>query len=273
MAITIQEAVQSRALVTGENESLTLRYIITGTASEQEARSTLELKSPSMYQGLLRDSCTVDPVWADDDADDGQWLGSARYVMPDATEPETGDFTTSFDTTGGTQHITQAISPQSVGTAATHPENAPNMFNTIGNTGDAVQGTDIVVPVYRWSETHCLPDSMVTPQYRRMLYLATGEVNQEAWREFGVNDSLFMGASGSKRARGDWSVTFMFAAAPTRTEEIGPFKVTKRGWQYVWCRYHRKVEGTGENKTLMMKPVAVYVNNVYYVFDFSKFGI
>ncbi|MCK4343502.1 MAG: hypothetical protein KAY37_17450 [Phycisphaerae bacterium] len=78
----------------------------------------------------------------------------------------------------------------------------------------SVEGVDIAVPVYHFSETHYLPDAIVSPAYRGTLFSLTGKVNGGAFKGFAAGECLFLGAAGAKRGSGDWEITFRFAASP-----------------------------------------------------------
>lgn len=45
----------------------------------------------------------------------------------------------------------------------------------------------------------------------------------------------------------------------------------KEGWHYLWVRYEDDEDATA--RTLIKKPRAVYVEQVYYYGDFSLLGI
>ena len=51
--------------------------------------------------------------------------------------------------------------------------------------------------------------------------------------------------------------------------DIGP--ITKWGWEYLWVQYAD--EADDDTKQVVKKPVAVYVEKVYYGTDFSGLGI
>ena len=88
-----------------------------------------------------------------------------------------------------------------------------------------------------------------------------------------AGEVLFLGASGSKRSTGDWEITFRFAASQNRTGiTIGDITdIVKGGWDYLWVRYEDS-EDTGA-KQLVKKPVAVYIEQVYHLKDFSLLAI
>jgi len=69
----------------------------------------------------------------------------------------------------------------------------------VNGEGTGVEGVDITIPVYNFSETHYLPTLIVTPQYKADLFRLTGRTNQAPFRGFQPGEVLFLGASGSLR--------------------------------------------------------------------------
>jgi hypothetical protein len=176
----------------------------------------------------------------------------------------------SFDTTGGTQHITQAYGETKFGT------NAPDQQKAIGVDSNGVNGVDIVVPQLQWQESYDVPNAFVTDAYIRGVSGVTGTTNNAAFRGFEAGEVLFVGCSGSQewdddKGRGPWSLSFRFVASKNVTgETIGDISgVNKKGHEYVWVRY----EESESSNVLIKKPKAVYVNKVYRESSFSALGI
>ena len=176
----------------------------------------------------------------------------------------------SFDTTGGTQHITQAYGETKFGT------NAPDQQKAIGVDSNGVNGVDIVVPQLQWQESYDVPNAFVTDAYIRGVSGVTGTTNSGVFRGFQAGEVLFVGCSGSQewddeKGRGPWSLSFRFVASKNVTgETIGDIGgVNKKGHEYVWVRYEDAVD----SNVLLKKPKAVYVNKVYREEDFSALGI
>jgi hypothetical protein len=263
MAITVHEKWNSRETTEGESPLVDLIYIVRGTADDLAAKTALAAASPVLYDGLVRQSLHIERVAED------IWEGTVRYgkLQP----PETGDSTYQFDTGGGTQHITQGL--QTVGRYAPPGKTAPDFQGAIGVTHDNVEGVDITVPVYNFSETHYIASGLVTPGYKATLFFLTGKVNGAAFRGFAAGEVLFMGASGSKRGQDDWEITFRFAASPNVTGlVIGNITgINKKGWEYLWVRYADAEDAA--SGTLVKRPIAAYVEQVYPYGDFSGLGI
>ena len=274
MPTSFTERYESRKITTGPAgaaESAEFVYALRGVADENSARILAGSSTPSTYGDLVRKNISLEPVHIDT-ANLGAciWEVTVQYGVKD--EPETGDPAQfSFDTGGGTQHITQSIQTISRHAAG---GTAPDFKGAIGVTHDNVEGVDITVPVYSFSETHYLPASQVTNAYKGTLFNLTGKVNNASFRGLAAGECLFLGASGSQRGAGeDWEISFKFAGSPNRTGiSVGPITgISKKGWEYLWVRY-ADAEDAASN-TLVKQPVAAYVEKVYEDGSFAGLGI
>jgi hypothetical protein len=271
MAIEVIEKIDSRESTTGKSATVDLTYIITGTSDDIAAKAALAATAPSYYDGLVRQSRHITPVG--DPTETLTWEGTARYAPYDNSPPDTGDSTFSFDTGGGTQHITQSLSTVNSYAASGTP---PDFGGAVGVANDNVEGVDITVPVYNFSETHYLAPATVDGAYKATLFSLTGKVNSDAFRGFSPGEVLFLGAAGTRRGTGsddDWEIQYRFAASPNRTGlTVGAITgVEKKGWEYMWVRYADDVDDAA--KALIKKPVAVYIEKVYDDAAFSGLGI
>ena len=263
MPVEVVEKFESRESTTGENAAADLLYIIKGTDDDLAAKAALITESPPTYDGLLRKSLRVERTGND------LWLGTVRYA--EYVPPETGESSFNFDTGGGTQHITQSLA--TVNRYAPPAKTAPDFKGAVGVSHDRVEGVDITIPVYNFSETHYLPVSVVTEPYKVALLNLTGKVNAALFRGLAAGECLFLGASGSKRGTEDWEITFRFAGSPNKTGlTVGTIVgIDKKGWEYLWVRYADAEDNAA--KALVKQPVAVYIEKVYEEADFSALGI
>jgi len=266
---TLTEKIDSREWTEGDKSSVTFHYVLDGTADDLTAKTLLLDSTPTTYDGLVRDECTLEPIFVDTVSGVGKWECRVRYVKPGYAPPEVGESSFSFDTGGGTQHVTQSLA--TVGRYSSG--NAPDFGGAIGVTSDNVEGVDITAPVYSFSETHWLADSAVTQGYKTTLFNLTGKVNGAPFKGMAAGECLFLGASGSKRGADDWEITYRFAASPNRTNitigDIGG--ISKKGWEYLWVRYADSEDTAA--KAVVKKPVAVYVERVYEEGNFAALGI
>ena len=221
---------------------------------------------------------------------DDAWQLKVTYVKEggeDDTQPDPLKRARSFDTSGGTQHITQAAGG-SVTTAGSttvtqgserrYPPSAPSMNNAIGVDGDSVAGVDIVVPALTWTETYDVPSKYVTSNYIKRVSSLTGTVNNAPFRTLAAGEVLFMGCSGSQewdsqKGDGPWSLSYKFVSSPNVTNvTIGDIAgIEKKGHEYLWVRYEDSVDGSAT--VTFKRPKYVYVNKVYRDGDFSQLGL
>lgn len=210
---------------------------------------------------------------------DDAWQLQVTYVKDGAEDDEQSEplrRTRSFDTSGGTQHITQAESETRFG------QNAPNMLNAIGVDGDTVAGVDVIVPALTWTETYDVPARYVTSNYIKALARLTGTVNNGSFRTFPAGEVLFAGASGSQewdeeKGDGPWSLSYKFVQSSNAGNNqtlpaltIGSIAdIEKKGHEYLWVRYEPAVDANN----LLKRPKYVYVNKVYRDGNFSELGI
>jgi hypothetical protein len=237
---------------------------------------------PGANVQLRAESYSVD--YLGDDA----WRVEIQYEKTggDAQEPNPLRRSRSFDTSGGTQHITQAQATGSGGSLdfeKRYPSSATNMSGAIGVDDNGVNGVDIVVPQLTWTETYDVPSTYVTSNYIKSVAALTGSVNNGGFRGFAAGEVLFLGASGSQewdqdKGDGPWTLSFKFVASPNAGGSgstvpaitIGSITgVEKKGHEYLWVRYESSVE----SNALFKKPKAVYVSKVYPDKSFSGLGI
>jgi len=276
MSITCTEKFESRRLTTGDDPTLVLAYTVAGTDDEAEAKNCVMAASPERYGApdnlpyLFRQSVEVEPEGP------GLWSATARYdrnwevlVAGGGVVRVAGpDDRFDFDSSGGTQHITQSLA-----TVARYGQ-APDFGGAIGVSQTAVEGADIVVPEFNFSESHRF--QAISQSYRRTLVGLTGKTNNAPFRGFAAGEVLFLGASGSRRNSfhdTPWDVTFRFAASPNR-EDISVGSITgiaKKGWEYMWVRY--AAADDADAGVRVKRPVGVYVERVYDEANFAGLGV
>lgn len=272
--ITFAEAFRDDAfkMVGGYDPSVTVPWIATATAGETEetvmdtallptspipaAFGILTLRNVEHSEVLHVNAAGLPDKW--------KLLAHYEYITTDYE----------FETVGGQQHITSSIA-----TVGRYGPSASNQLGgTIGWDGQDVQGCDIISPVYNFSETHRFTDLVVTPAYKATLFALTGKVNADSFRNFQPGEVLFLGASGRRVANNLWEVGYKFASQPNHSAENGNLitigditDIAKRGWEYLWVQYADDADLTA--KVMIKKPVAVYVEQVYYTGLLAALGI
>jgi hypothetical protein len=259
--------------------TMTKSYKLFGTSNDVEVHAAVNQQISSVGYGWQYPGVSGAQLWAESYSiaflGDNAWQVTINYEKTgaEAETPEPMRRARSFDTTGGTQHKTQA--EDEVG----YPGGfggSPYQFKAIGVDSNGVNGVDVVVPALSWQEQYDVPDSYVTASYVRGLAGITGTTNNAAFRGFQAGEVLFLGCSGSQewddqKGKGTWSLSYRFMASKNVTNEsVGDITgISKKGHEYLWVRYEDAVSGG----SLLKKPRAVYVNKVYKDSDFSQLGI
>ena len=98
MPLTLTEKLDSRKWTTGDNASVEMVYILTGTSDDLTAKTLIENSTAETYNGLVRQSINLEPEWVDTTSGDGRWLATVRYGLKPPVSKEKDDSPTS---TGG----------------------------------------------------------------------------------------------------------------------------------------------------------------------------
>ncbi|MFN5916787.1 MAG: hypothetical protein ACK48K_08520, partial [Planctomycetota bacterium] len=153
-----------------DNPTHDLVYMIMNTEQYSVAKNLMASAVPDKVGDLFLDDYHIVHLG------NGVWEGTAHYVKWKSESQY------SFDTGGGTQHVTQSIA--NVGKYAATGFTAPDFMGAIGVTDDRVEGTDITVPVFNFTETHYIEKALVTGAYKLALFNLTGKVNGSGFKGF-----------------------------------------------------------------------------------------
>lgn len=276
MAAIIVETFESGGATVGpDSPGVDLKFAVLGTEIDIEVRALVEGTIPAIFRGMVFKNYRIDHKGG------GVWDVSVRYGQDDteADEADPGNPPAqpndplgpsyTFETSGGTQHITQSL--ETISKHGKPGVNPPDFKGAIDVSADAVEGTDITVPVFRFSETYSIPVPFITHAYKLQVFDLTGKVNNAAFKGFAIGEVLFLGASGSRRGLEKWEITYQFAASKNAVNlKVGDIQnINKKGWEYLWVRYG-DVE---DQKVLIKQPESVYVERVYEPGNFALLGI
>jgi hypothetical protein len=253
--------------VEANSRALTRNWFCMGTSDRDEVYELALLNNPSVYQGLLRKSIDLTPLFTD------MWDVDAEYGIgkPTGISPDVYAFKI------GTQsvHITQALETiYRLTSADPNPPvanggkgSAADVKEAIGLTAEDVAGCDILVPKMEWSKT--VQRAEITFEYLITLLNLVGKTNSTIFYGFPVGTLLYLGAEPStsqgQLANGEefpiWGLTHQFAYERNRLN-FGISNITvpeKKGWHYLWAKYGLAVS----DNRLLQPPEAVYVQRVY----------
>ena len=260
MTATITERFESRQIEIGDSSSITREYIIQyddlDEIDDLVAEAAFVAALDAQYGGFGMASYSL-KIFAFN-----KWFGTVTYA---SDVPDDTDRVLTFDTSGGSEHISQSLATPNRYPAGT----APDFSGAINATGQDVEGVDIVVPVYSFSELHYKSNARVDEDYRFTLEQLTGRVNDKAFRNWERGEVLFLGASGQRRGTDNWELTFQFAGSRNRTDLVvgSMTNIEKEGWQYLWVRYQDAVDATA--KMMVKEPQSVHIEQVYEYGDFD----
>jgi len=258
MAIIWNERPLSRDL-TDTPDRAVLRYWLSGTQDDQYVLAYAKANLPAIYHGLWRETIRIDPQGFN------LWYIDAEYGPIDPWE-----FKWNFDTTGGTAKVTHAFQH-----IADYPA-AHNNNGAIGvNQNGEVEGCEIVVAQFKWTEVWQLPLAAASFAYSDTLELLTGKVNNAVFRGKPAGSVLFMGAqgSGSNKDPDRVEVTFHFVRDVGQTNlTYGSISgVDKPPHHYLWIEYQQQELGAVNRNVI--DAIAVHVEKMYGSANFALLGI
>lgn len=208
------------------------------------------------------------------------------------------DLRESFETGGGTAHITQAwhTSAQQTGETVYSCDSTdstiPTTFNgQIGWNGEEAQGCDVIKPAFSFTLHRRVTADEMTTAYRQTLCLLTGCVNDDVYCGFSAGNLLLESVSGTSSAeykeedividgediswpyRLFYDLTFKFRGGIEYTNfDVGGATIaSKKAHQYMWVYSVRQDDSTAG--VTLSYPKAVIVNDVYPSADFTLLNI
>lgn len=245
-----------------EWQYLVLGVDASGTDYEDAALQAAYLEVARSYKGLALVSISYGELINETDHKVIATYGGTN--MPDTPNEYKGRF--SYDTTGGTQHITAALE-----VIDKYPPDAPAGTVAINYDGEKVNGIDIPGESTKFTESNVF--DKISTRYRNLLSELKGAVNSKLFKGYDLGEVMFLGATFSAEYGKPVEVTYQFEAIKNKKEfKIGDITVGyKRGWDYMEVKYEDDVDDKA--KELLKKPVAVYIKRVCRFTDFKCLGL
>ncbi|MDQ0291013.1 hypothetical protein [Oligosphaera ethanolica] len=164
---------------------------------------------------------------------------------------------------------------QSIQTKNRYPETAPS-YNGLINVDNAgnVNGVEVSTDSITLTVTKSIQPRKINARFWKDIAEMTNKVNSQPFSGFMPGEVLFKGVEGEGDGmkRSDrWTLTYHFGISVNAFDMLvgDNFRVNKRGWDYLWCRYADQKDGAATGK----KIVAVYVEQVYEYVDLNALGV
>jgi len=231
------------------------------------AYSLIDALAPVIWNGLIKQNVTVRELGKN------VWEGEVPYGILERAEEGSIDWNFKIGTSS--LHITHALAhvkSYDKDGAITDPDRLHQGAIGVRNDGNgqSVEGCDVLMPVFSWSETHFFPYATVATHS----WISTHEAlvatcNQASWRIWAAGELLLAGVSGNKRGQQPVAVTYDFLSSRTVTGlDVGEISgIGKKGHEYLWVEYAPEEDTT--SKRLTQRPIAVHVEQVYQEADWA----
>ena len=270
MAATAEEQANSRELGATSGR---IGYLVTGAATEADARVAILAAAPSTFGGFTRRDATARV--SDDIA--GTWLGEATYGAPGAKVLSAGEVTIS-GTPGGAFQIrrcSETLSQTEVlacllATGFGRTTHMTHGFELLGSYPASAPNFGGAINVKRNGDVQEVEGVDVPPGIQNDAAI------QIAVNDFTLNldkgECLFQGLSWQERSDGLWELAWDFSVmAGFYALEIDEITgINQPAWSYLWVFYETKSDDTAH--CLVERAEGVYVHRVYDAVDFADLG-
>jgi hypothetical protein len=254
--------------------TMTVNGVVIGTDDETAAKQTADDGSYDTYFDPLTNRTLLKKSIDAEDIGPQTWGVTLEYALANRDDPNPASTAEapifSFDTTGCTTHITNAIAQQSYPVTGTNWVVAPNCKNLIGVTRDNVEGVDVVIPTLKYSETQTLDSSVVNPVWIAAIAGITGTTNLNPWRIWAANQALFLGASGQSQPDGLVKVDLHFEIGinANNLTVLNTNGIVKNAHDYLWTWNMPAFDSL--SGAMIHQPQTIYVAQVYQSADWSS---
>lgn len=253
MAAEIHETYKSRAGTEGDNPTDVILYVVTGTFDVDEVTALIESTAPALYHGLVLSDYDWRPLG------NGLWEVVVNYGL----KKNTGDVTQSFDTTGGSIHITKSLRTVASYKATGETLDPPDFHGAIGVDGGTIKGCEFPpASFFNFTLQKKWPVGPITNAYILAIADLTLCVNDSAFYFAPEGSLLFRGATGGQTGREHWLITYQFSYIRNETAlDVDNFPpIDKKGYEYLWFLYAHKDDPT--SKRSVRRAIAAYVEQV-----------
>lgn len=265
----VQQAWKAGEFTASDSPTITLPMVVKDVGSEEAATIALLAGISDSY--LLADGTVLylQSAGISERIGESIWGGKVNYGKkpPADRTQEVGSLRIRFRSGGQTETIKVARFQ------AKYPVlTAPDPKGGINSDNQGIRGVAIFIPNFEWDEIWNIPTDRITKDYLNTIASMTPRVNNTAFRGFAAGEVLFKYLEGEAELGKKFStLTFHFAQSPNKTNfKVGDITVARKdGWEYMEIAS----EVTVSNQRTIATPSAVYIDTVYELGDYSRFGI
>ena len=265
-SIQFEEYPDSRS-ATSNPQTRTLHYWLDGIHDDAAARAYVTAATPLLFDGYYRQNINMDPKG------NGFWEIDVPYGAIDQCT-DIGTVSISYETSGGSAHMT--LAKQHIASyGPTESDTPPDHGGALNVTEQGVQGVDVVTAEFSWTETWTLPIAYASFPVAMINKACTGKINAYTFRGFGPKQVRLDGVTMTASTKDPTQATgvYKFVQSDDSTDAVPLFRsgIVKAGWDFLWAEYAKQEDDAA--KALVQKAIAVHIDRVYDLADFSILGI
>ncbi len=250
-----------------------IRYFVTDPTDKISAMQAVFNDAPESYGELAKSGVRFESY-----DDEGNMEISALYAndgsVPVDDDDENSKPVLSFDCSGGTKHLTHAISQTKA-----YPSGDDDAGGAIGWNGKhgsqmEISGIDVPTGQVRETYTKTMRMSKITTVKKRAWNSLVGKVNNSTFKGWSPGEVMFLGCSFSGSENSSTRITVQFNFSVQMNEDDAKVNGiscgAKKGFQAIWAMPDTKKNDDG-------KPVAnvkgVYISTVCETASFGILGL
>lgn len=258
----------------GTCTSAEIKYLVLDATSKTDAIQAVLSAAPEEYGGLVLKEVRFESY------ENGNIELSAVYVSSGSVIFRIGgeeDPVVNFDCSGGTKHMTHALSQRKVYSDDESTDDDANCgIGWNGKTGGEAEFAGVDVPTADMRETYTKTISIskaTDTTYKRKVAALVGKVNSQKFYGWEPGEIMFLGCSYSAPLRGARSVqvTYNFRIMPNEKQAVvsGKNCGSKKGFEYLWALS----ETVNDNGAPTVKTKAIYNSTVCESASFKDLGL
>lgn len=244
-------------------------YIVHECANELEAATWVESHAPIVLLGQKRSGYTL----REHDELLNSFIAEVSYGQGEKPEEDAVEYRFNFQAQSA--HIYQSLA--TIGAWKDGSGDPPNFHGAINvvNDGGAqrVEGVSLPIPPETFTLSYFPAASAITPSYQMLVESMVGLVNSVPYRGRPAGSLMLVRAQGGARTGGPWQLDLGWGFIANRSSiPVGDITIpAKDGLDLMWPFYEDGVDD--DANALIKKPIAAYVERVFYRADPNVLGV